>query len=443
MNCIDRNAIKRWRLTALLLLLALFLPACGPSPPQPTQPPPAASPRPTETSAPPPTVAPTAAPTPAPTTAPTAAPTPPPALRPIVYERGGNIWLYDGTTHQALTNDRRSFDPLLSPDGGYLLFYREEEPTEVSANPRSLWVYHMETAQESRIDLTVLPTYSTTFEEEQMELPRWPAKEVWLPDGRHFLFNTYVDFSMVGPGSVPEDDLWSVDAQTGQVRNILPGGEGAAFFSLHPEGQWVLLNRPTRIDAFHLENEEQRTLLEFPFVPTYSEYAWLPEPHWLPDGRHAHVAIGPAEPLESVVYTLWRIDLEGAPAEQIGQVTGSVFAWSPTGASWSPDGSRLLYVQETERVMLANADGSEATEVASGDHPQIVGWSPDGQIALYQDQALLLGVDIEPQPTVRQLAEIGAVEVTVRWRGEELFVATAGQLLQVATDGSGVEQVNP
>jgi hypothetical protein len=434
-----------------LTLLVLFLLLAGCAAPatvalQPTSPvdtaaPEPTSPRPADTPVPPPT---TTRPTPVPTTTPL--PPPGPAgSPPLVYQFGGDIWLYDRGAPRQLTSDGRSYQPQLSPHGRWVLFRRQEPPTELSASPFSLWVLDLASGQEQAIDLSPLPPYTATFEDGTLALPRWPLQTTWLPDGQSFLFNTMVDFSMLGPGSSPGDDLWLADAATGRVRSLFPGTGGYAMFTLSPDGQWVLWSRPTQIEAMRLSSGERRTLLEFPGVVTYSEYAWLPEPLWRSDSRSACVAIGPEDPMQSQAYTLWQLDVVEGSSRQLGQVQGAVFAWSPMGSSWSPDCSQLAYVTQVgqeSRVVLAAADGSGAQELARGTNPMILGWSPDGRLALYQDESVLYGIAAGTQPQVRRLANVGW-GVTVLWRDDVLLVAAGNGLLQVATDGSGVQNLQP
>jgi Tol biopolymer transport system component len=302
----------------------------------------------------------------------------------------------------------------------------------------------LETGESIPLDLSALPSESLILEEQTYELPRWPFVETWQPDGRTIIFNTMVDYSAIGPGgNVPSDDLWSADVESGKVHNLLAGEGEPATFALSPDGKWVLLNRSMRIEAYNLTNGERRILLEFTPIPTYSEYAWLPEPHWQPDSRHIHVAIAPAETPESNVFTLWRLDLDDILAQRIGQVNGSVFAWSPNGQSWSPDGTQLAYIQDAQRVLLTNLDRGETVQVTTGEYPTILGWSPDGTLALYRDNVVLYGVRVGVDPAIQRLGEIDPRSDAPLWMGNTLFMAAGGQLLHVATDGSGIEKVVP
>lgn len=434
------SAVRRFGPGWGLLLLAL-LAACGlPASPTPSM---RALPEPTASFLPAATTSPAL---PGATPSPSSAPGP--AVDLVVYARAGQLWASDGRSAHSLVERGPAYAPLLSPDGRRLLYRRRETPTELAADPFSLWLYDMSTGQETAVDLSVLPAYPLEFDGRTLNLPRWPATIAWMPDGQSLLFNTYVDFSAVGPGSGLRDDLWQVEAATGQVRLLSEEAQPPASFAISPDGEWLLVSRPTRIEALRPATGERRTLLEFPAVLTYSEYAWLPQPRWMPDGRTAQVAIAPPDPLTSTTFALWRLHVEPqGPAEPLGQVEGAVFAWSPDGQSWSPDGSRLVYLSgppEARQVVVADATGARAMPVANAAPSfTLLGWSPDGGRALYTAGGALYLIEDGPQPQVRPLGEVGMV-AQLAWLPDSLLVVTPeGRLLRVPLSGAGVQEVEP
>jgi Tol biopolymer transport system component len=272
----------------------------------------------------------------------------------------------------------------------------------------------------------------------------------WMPDGQALLFNTWVDFSAVGPGRLLSDDLWQVDAATGAVHLLFPEEEPPASFTISPDGTWLLVNRPTRIEALNLSTGGRRTLLEFPMVLTYSEYAWLPEPRWLPGGGTAYVALAPDDPMQGAIFGLWRLDVEQGAAEQFDQVEGTVYAWSPDGRSWSPDGTRLAYISSAEDqpqvTVMSVGPGTTGfvAAVALGEAiPRIVGWSPDGQTVLVQEGAALYGVQAGPGIQSWHLFDVGQPPVQLFYGlGDVVLFSTAdGRLFQLTPDGRGGREV--
>lgn len=424
--------------------------------------------RPTESTAVPTQVTRTAEPSPVPedTAAPTAveptdvppatavSPSPPPSPQVtgelIVYAYDDALWAYDGQTTQMLSTGGPAYAPLLSPDGRRVLYRRPETPTELSTEPFSLWLLDLETAEEIAVDLSVLPPYPFEFQGRNLGLPRWPRQVAWLPGSEAVLFNTWVDFSAIGPGRLLGDDLWRWDTTTGAVRLLMPEEEPPASFTLNPDGDWLLINRPTRIEALELGTGARRTLLEFPMVLTYSEYNWLPEPRWLPDGRTAYVAIAPADPMEAAIFDLWQLDVQAGTAEQFDQVEGTVYAWSPDGRSWSPDGTRLAYVssaaEQPQVAVMAVGRGPDAfaDAVSLGETiPRILGWSPDGQTVLVQEGEELYGVLAGPGIRSWQLLTVGLRPAQL-WSGlgdAVLLTTEEGQVFHVTADGQGVREV--
>lgn len=430
-----------------LLILAVLLAACT-VPGRPAAPTAAPTlPARATATAPVPTAAarPTAAPPPA-----SAAPSPKAAFAGVVYAREGALWAYDGQASRLLPTGGVASAPLLSPDGRRVLYRRPAAPTDLAAEPFSMWLLDLESGQETAVDLAALPAYPFELEGRTVALPRLPYLVAWMPDGQSFLFNTRVDFSLFGPGSLLSDDLWQGDAATGQVRSLLPEEEPPATFVISPDGKRLLVGRRTRIEALELSTGVRRTLLEFPAVLTYSEYAWLPEPRWLPDGRTAQVAIAPADPMQGSTYALWHLDVEEGTAEQIDQVEGMAYAWSPDGRSWSPDGTRLAYIssageqpQVTVMSVGRGTSGSAASVVLGETIPRILGWTPDGQTVLVQGGEVLYGIQAGPGIQSRSLVAVGAPPAQL-WYGlgnMVLFTTAEGAVFELTSDGQGIQKV--
>jgi Tol biopolymer transport system component len=125
---------------------------------------------------------------------------------------------------------------------------------------------------------------------------------------------------------------------------------------------------------------------------------------WSPDGTSIAYLSRPA----SGGVEVWIVPVAGGPAHLLTRSRGGLsgLEWSPTGAlllsttsgsvttigsttgaetslargsepAWSPDGSRIAYVDKAGRVAVMNADGSSSRELTGlfSDSPA---WSPDG-----------------------------------------------------------------
>ncbi|HTG46451.1 MAG TPA: hypothetical protein VK646_02190 [Actinomycetota bacterium] len=93
---------------------------------------------------------------------------------------------------------------------------------------------------------------------------------------------------------------------------------------------------------------------------------------WSPDG--SHLAITTADALDVVDVASGREQV-AAPGQRIGDV------------AWSPDGSRIAYVNEGFRIDVIDPDGSRLAAIAGGNDIADLSWSPDGSRIAYSADA--------------------------------------------------------
>ena len=121
-----------------------------------------------------------------------------------------------------------------------------------------------------------------------------PSQLEWKP-GTHILaFNTRMTFE--GPGLFLGDDHRLVDADSGALSLLLAPGNGGDFY-YSPDGAKIALTLPEEILVVDADGTNRLSLLSFPFVITYSEYAYYPPVSWAPDSSFLRAAIPPADPL--------------------------------------------------------------------------------------------------------------------------------------------------
>jgi Tol biopolymer transport system component len=146
----------------------------------------------------------------------------------------------------------------------------------------------------------------------------------------------------------------------------------------------VVVADPTTVARANGDGSDREELITFDFVNTASEYAYVPQPVWMPDSSHALIAISSAEPFgPNPSGNIWRIPRAG-DAVQLATLSGR-FLFSTMGENnlWSPDRSRFAYINVDEDLVLTNGDGSDGTVYASGGI-EFVAWSPDSQRFIYK-----------------------------------------------------------
>jgi Tol biopolymer transport system component len=121
-------------------------------------------------------------------------------------------------------------------------------------------------------------------------------------------------------------------------------------------------------------------------------------PTWSPDGRMLAFLVIVGDIYNHTGYELHVISADGSGERSI--VTGNILS-DPT---WSPDGTRIVYEEEFQFIVVINPDGSNRRQLTGGDlRRSLPVWSPDGTRLAYT-------VEYPPTASDRDL-EIGVMEV--------------------------------
>lgn len=231
----------------------------------------------------------------------------------------------------------------------------------------------------------------------------------WLPNSQSLAFNTST-VNLIGPGGAPQPDLWLVTTNGGLTEQFALG-DGGHTFSLSPDGSRVIFGNPESVTRVNLDGSNRQVVIEFPFINTASEYAWVPTAQWLPSGSQAYVSIPDADPwtAESDA-TLYQIPVSG-PAMEIGALLGNTLFASPI---WSRSGGNLGYTQvilgpaNEQSIVIADGDGDNpATVRTTNNQPlRFAGWNAAGTHFLYAG-ADYVGVGQVGQPALEVLVAGG------------------------------------
>jgi hypothetical protein len=205
-----------------------------------------------------------------------------------------------------------------------------------------------------------------------------PFQLDFIPGTHTLLMNTREVFE--GPGLLQNNELWSIEAETGARTLLLDRGLGGDFY-ISPGGDQLALVLPTSIGFAAIDGSGRSPdHLTFPFVSTYSEYAYYPIPVWSLDGSAIVVVIPPADPFADDTARVWRVPVSGG-ATPLADLTGfNYFRNSSKTPMLAPDLSKVAFMRETARntfdLVVAPLDGSPESVYSSGDLSW-QGWNPD------------------------------------------------------------------
>ena len=372
---------------------------------------------------------PVAAAPPTPTPVPTTAPTDSDAdtavlgsLSYIIYSDTDGIWQLPLDTTQS---------PPTSGDPVLLAAVANIENLLISPNGQQI-AYVAGTFESNRLGIVSVAGDSQTLVESS-DLPNSAGTDFgvlinqieWLPNSQTIAFNTRI-VNLVGPGAAPQPDLWLVTT-SGSLTEQFPLNSGGHTFALSPDGTRVIFGNPESVTRVNMDGSNRETVIEFPFVNTASEYAWVPTAQWLPSGSQAYVAIATADPwTEAAAATLYQIPVSG-PATEMGTVPGNTL-FSPL--HWTNNGGRLAYLQiiinsdNLRTVALANGDGSDLVPyVTTNNQLEFTGWNKAGAHFLYYG-AGFIGIGQQDQTPVEILISGGVGQQM--WLTDSVFVTAVG-----------------
>jgi len=348
----------------------------------------------------------------------------PPAVTPtsrIIYTDAGNIWVLeeDGSSHQ-LTFDGGTTDVFLSDDGVRVAY---------------LWRADVGAHSELRAinadggEASVLLTageLDALYPISEGTIGTDVSQVAFLPGTHRLIFNTYLIPEFMG--FMKHNDLWSIDADTGEMISLLSAGEGGDF-AIAPDASQIAVIRPTSVGVINADGTNPRPdLVTFPSVITYSEFYFYPLVIWNPEATALVASVPSEDPLAATSSgTLWRIPANAGPAASLATIPGGFYFHFSRTPAVSPDLSRVAFTRhagaDDEDLYLAQADGTGEVIYTTGD-VDWAGWAPDSNhfaFTLGTPSDLMIGAAGEPPTPIGSGIRFRWVSAT-----EYLFLAGTG-----------------
>ena len=242
----------------------------------------------------------------------------------------------------------------------------------------------------------------------------------FLPGSHTLLFNTRGVFE--GPGLAKNDDLLSINVETGQFTPLLPRGEGGDF-TASPAGDQIALARPESLSFIDANGANLRPdVLSFSSVITYSEYFFYPLPVWS-DGSVV-LPVPQQDPFFAAEPgTVWSVNGE---AQVLAEPTGDLFGPQRELPIVSPDGMHLAYFRELDgpgeqQLVIERLDNGEQVIYDTGSL-QWKGWGPDSYLFAYTKGS---GLDLYLGDLLGEPEALGS-GTGLRWVNESEYLYLAG-----------------
>jgi hypothetical protein len=302
-----------------------------------------------------------------------------PGVLTIAYISGGDVWfVQEGGIPLQLTSHGDAVEVVLSTDGQLAAFVRQHPGTYAE----ELWVVSTSSGAElallTQADLDGLVPLDGA-------LHNVPYQFEFVPGTHILLMNTRKTFE--GPGLILNNELWSINGDSGVRSLLLAPGLGGDFY-ISPGGNKLALTQATSIAFANIDGTGRSPdHLTFPSVITYSEYAYYPIAVWSGDGSAIVVVIPPEDPFLSDTAQVWRVPVSGSSVPLLDLTEFSFFRNQGKIPLIAPNVSKVAFMRETAPntfdLIVAPLDGSAESIYASGDISW-QGWNPDSLRVVYR-----------------------------------------------------------
>jgi Tol biopolymer transport system component len=290
------------------------------------------------------------------------------------------------------------------------------------------------------IDLYVIPVaggvarkildgeWLATMDPAEFELPVRTVVDRfgWLPDSSGLAFGTWEDDRSEGVymGRRREhDDLWRLGLDGDEPTRLLARGLGGAF-AFSSDGKHVALTKLLGPDRNHrvsvavanADGSERRELFDHTYLSSETDGHAISLAQWTADNRALLVVDPiPMPEYDNLAYfdsasRLLELALDGSTTYVADAARGSIAHSWTYNAAWSPDGSRVAYLEALPTALPAKSDPelgypAPPTRVAPTSRARLVIAERDGsrRLALVEVSAVE-GMQFEWSPDGRRLA---------------------------------------
>ena len=247
----------------------------------------------------------------------------------MAYVVDGNIYFQNGSNPPLqLTNSGEDWRLVFFTDDGEKIFFFR------GVTGQDLYSINVDGSEEQvLVTSNLLLTFGSEYDESTTL-----CDLILVPHIHHLLFRTcsHPDENTI----VYQSDLFLVDANNNQVKNLFPREQGGTVY-VSPDGSMLAIDRHNYIDIVGIDGK-----MIYPKLATYT----LSEPvplashvYWISDSRELIVALPINTYHETGLipkYAIWRYSLDTGTGVQIS------FDPPPMGhdpARVSPDGNRIIY----------------------------------------------------------------------------------------------------
>lgn len=260
-----------------------------------------------------------------------------------------------------------------------------------------------------------------------------PANLTWIPGTTRLTYDAQPTFAEGGIYIFVPNQVWTVDAATGEQTLLLAPGEGG-MVSYSPDGRVMKLNSPDRLRFMDLASGKvTQANMEYAAMGV-GEYYGYPDLAWTPDSTAILVAQpipGSQEWDPNQEVDIYHVPIDGTQADKVFTANGQWFSFqlSPTQDQvvyWKPASEAANQL----KLHIDALDGSADQVIATSPTVYFAGWSPNGKDYVFttgqQPSQMYLGgscgepilISRRPSPSEAYMAPQSA-----RWLAADRFLA--------------------